>query len=121
VPRLIEGHVTQGWREAWARCSPAGRNGSPTGLDPGLKQHGCAAAGQPEAEAACAELAPDRDGLEDLHIALAATWTTRSGSAPASCAPDPAPREAASPARILRNKRGKGARFTRLTCHRPLC
>jgi hypothetical protein len=38
---------------------------------------GCAAAlagalsGQPEAEAACAELAPDRDGLEDLRIALA--------------------------------------------------
>ena len=37
----------------------------------------CAAAlagalsGQPEAEAACAELAPDRDGLEDLRIALA--------------------------------------------------
>jgi hypothetical protein len=38
---------------------------------------GCAAAlagalaGQQEAEAACAEHAPDRDGLEDLHIALA--------------------------------------------------
>jgi hypothetical protein len=30
-----------------------------------------ALAGQPEAEAACAELAPDRDGLEDLRIALA--------------------------------------------------
>ena len=28
-------------------------------------------AGQPAAEAACAEAAPDRDGLEDLHIALA--------------------------------------------------
>ena len=30
-----------------------------------------ALAGQPEAEAACAAAAPDRDGLEDLHIALA--------------------------------------------------
>jgi hypothetical protein len=30
-----------------------------------------ALAGQPEAEAALAELAPDRDGLADLHIALA--------------------------------------------------
>lgn len=30
-----------------------------------------ALAGQPEAEAACAELAPDRDGLEGLRIALA--------------------------------------------------
>jgi hypothetical protein len=30
-----------------------------------------ALAGQPEAEAACADAAPDRDGLEDLHIALA--------------------------------------------------
>lgn len=30
-----------------------------------------ALAGQPAAEAACAEAAPDRDGLEDLHIALA--------------------------------------------------
>ena len=30
-----------------------------------------ALAGQPAAEAACAELAPDRDGLGDLHIALA--------------------------------------------------
>ena len=30
-----------------------------------------ALAGQPEAEAACAELAPDREGLEDLRIALA--------------------------------------------------
>jgi hypothetical protein len=30
-----------------------------------------ALAGQPEAEAACAEAAPDRDGLEDLRIALA--------------------------------------------------
>ena len=28
-------------------------------------------AGQPEAEAACADAAPDRDGLADLHIALA--------------------------------------------------
>jgi hypothetical protein len=28
-------------------------------------------AGQPAAEAACAEAAPDRDGLEDLRIALA--------------------------------------------------
>ena len=28
-------------------------------------------AGHPAAEAACAEAAPDRDGLEDLHIALA--------------------------------------------------
>jgi hypothetical protein len=38
---------------------------------------GCAAAlagalaGQPEAEAACADAAPDFAGLEDLHIALA--------------------------------------------------
>ncbi len=30
-----------------------------------------ALAGQPEAEAACAEHAPDRGGLEDLHAALA--------------------------------------------------
>jgi len=30
-----------------------------------------ALAGQPAAEAACAAAAPDRDGLEDLHIALA--------------------------------------------------
>jgi hypothetical protein len=30
-----------------------------------------ALSGQPEAEAACAELAPDRAGLEDLRIALA--------------------------------------------------
>jgi len=30
-----------------------------------------ALAGQPEAEAACAELAADWDGLEGLHIALA--------------------------------------------------
>lgn len=30
-----------------------------------------ALAGQPAAEAACADAAPDRDGLEDLHIALA--------------------------------------------------
>jgi hypothetical protein len=30
-----------------------------------------ALAGQPAAEAVCAEAAPDRDGLEDLHIALA--------------------------------------------------
>ena len=30
-----------------------------------------ALAGQPAAEAACAETVPDRDGLEDLHIALA--------------------------------------------------
>jgi hypothetical protein len=30
-----------------------------------------ALAGQPAAEAACAEAAPDRDGLEDLRIALA--------------------------------------------------
>ena len=30
-----------------------------------------ALAGQPGAEAACAEAAPDRDGLEDLRIALA--------------------------------------------------
>jgi hypothetical protein len=30
-----------------------------------------ALSGQPAAEAACAEAAPDRDGLEDLHIALA--------------------------------------------------
>lgn len=30
-----------------------------------------ALAGQPEAEAACADAAPDRDGLGDLHIALA--------------------------------------------------
>jgi hypothetical protein len=30
-----------------------------------------ALAGQPAAEAACAELAPDFDGLADLHIALA--------------------------------------------------
>lgn len=30
-----------------------------------------ALAGQPAAEAACAELAPDWDGLEDLHLALA--------------------------------------------------
>ena len=30
-----------------------------------------ALAGQPEAEAACAEAAPDFEGLEDLHIALA--------------------------------------------------
>jgi hypothetical protein len=30
-----------------------------------------ALAGQPAAEAACAEAAPDRDGLEDLHVALA--------------------------------------------------
>jgi hypothetical protein len=30
-----------------------------------------ALAGQPEAEAACADAAPDRDGLEDLHLALA--------------------------------------------------
>jgi hypothetical protein len=30
-----------------------------------------ALAGQPEAEAALAEVAPDRDGLEDLRIALA--------------------------------------------------
>ena len=30
-----------------------------------------ALAGQPGAEAACADAAPDRDGLEDLHIALA--------------------------------------------------
>ena len=30
-----------------------------------------ALAGQPEAEAACAEAAPDRAGLEDLRIALA--------------------------------------------------
>lgn len=30
-----------------------------------------ALAGQPEAEAACAELAPDTGGLEDLRIALA--------------------------------------------------
>ncbi len=29
-----------------------------------------ALAGQPAAEAACAEAAPDRDGLEDLRIAL---------------------------------------------------
>jgi len=28
-------------------------------------------AGDPAAEAACAEAAPDRDGLADLHIALA--------------------------------------------------
>jgi hypothetical protein len=28
-------------------------------------------AGQPAAEAACAELAPGRDGLDDLHVALA--------------------------------------------------
>jgi hypothetical protein len=30
-----------------------------------------ALAGQPEAEAACAAAAPDRDGLDDLHVALA--------------------------------------------------
>ena len=30
-----------------------------------------ALAGDPAAEGACAELAPDRDGLGDLHIALA--------------------------------------------------
>jgi hypothetical protein len=30
-----------------------------------------ALAGQPEAEAACAAAAPDRDGLQDLHVALA--------------------------------------------------
>jgi len=30
-----------------------------------------ALAGQPAAEAACADAAPDRDGLDDLHIALA--------------------------------------------------
>ena len=30
-----------------------------------------ALAGQPAAEAACAEAAPDFEGLEDLHIALA--------------------------------------------------
>jgi hypothetical protein len=30
-----------------------------------------ALSGQPEAEAACAEAAPGRDGLEDLRIALA--------------------------------------------------
>jgi hypothetical protein len=30
-----------------------------------------ALAGEPAAEAACAAAAPDRDGLEDLHIALA--------------------------------------------------
>jgi hypothetical protein len=30
-----------------------------------------ALAGQPEAEAACADAAPDSGGLEDLHIALA--------------------------------------------------
>ena len=30
-----------------------------------------ALAGQPGAEAACADAAPDRDGLDDLHIALA--------------------------------------------------
>jgi hypothetical protein len=30
-----------------------------------------ALAGDPAAEAVCADAAPDRDGLEDLHIALA--------------------------------------------------
>ncbi|HTQ93208.1 MAG TPA: hypothetical protein VMK84_27315 [Streptosporangiaceae bacterium] len=30
-----------------------------------------ALAGDPAAEAACADAAPDRDGLDDLHIALA--------------------------------------------------
>jgi hypothetical protein len=30
-----------------------------------------ALAGDPAAEAACADAAPDRDGLEDLHLALA--------------------------------------------------
>jgi hypothetical protein len=30
-----------------------------------------ALSGNPAAEAACADAAPDRDGLEDLHIALA--------------------------------------------------
>jgi hypothetical protein len=30
-----------------------------------------ALAGQPGAEAACAAAAPDRDGLQDLHVALA--------------------------------------------------
>ena len=30
-----------------------------------------ALAGQPAAEAACADAVPDRDGLDDLHIALA--------------------------------------------------
>jgi hypothetical protein len=30
-----------------------------------------ALAGQPAAEAACAEAAPDYDGLDDLHVALA--------------------------------------------------
>ena len=36
VPRLIEGHVTQGWREAWGEMVPAGPGGSPTGPE----QHG---------------------------------------------------------------------------------
>ena len=30
-----------------------------------------ALAGNPAAEAACADAAPDRDGLDDLHVALA--------------------------------------------------
>ena len=35
APRLIEGHVTQGWHEAWARWWPAGRTGSRAACETG--------------------------------------------------------------------------------------
>ena len=64
---------------------PLTPNGTPAGSVPldALEAHeiagllaGAAAiavslAGQPEAEAACADAFPDRDGLDDLHVALA--------------------------------------------------
>ena len=45
--------------------------GEIAGLLAGAAALAGALAGQPEAEAACADAFPDRDGLDDLHIALA--------------------------------------------------
>jgi hypothetical protein len=68
-----------------------------------------ALAGQPEAEAACAELAPDRAGLEDLRIALAiAAADLDDAIAEHTGILHPLPlspaRDAAPPARFLRDK-----------------
>jgi hypothetical protein len=75
-----------------------------------------ALAGQPEAEAACAAVAPDRDGLEDQ----AGGRDRRAHRHPAPLIPGTA-RDAAPPARTLRNKKRKRhARVTRPARHHLL-
>ena len=120
--RLIEGHVTEGWHEAWGEMVAAGRNGWPTACEAracrmalqgtvrrrggpldairrrrrraachGRGAHGNLA-GHPDAEAACADAAPDYEGLGDLHIALAiaaADLDDAIAGPPPSCTPDP--------------------------------